>query len=310
MLFRIIHSNKGFISLNRFPDGGDGSGGNDGDGAAGGDKGGAGAAVADWREGLDPSIREHPSLKDLKTPQDVAKSYVNVQHLIGKEKIPIPGKDTDPMDDIKGKDWNIVYDRLGRPSDPKAYEIPKVKSPEGFPAVAPERIDQFKTLAHKIGLLPHQVKALYAWQHGEAINMHQQGTQAREQSMQQSETALRKEYGKAYDANISGAKGVITKFGGKEVFAALESSGLGNDPHMIKFFVNLSKQFGEDGKVFNGEAQRGSILSPDEAKVEIDKIKSDRQGAYWNDGKKFTDAEHKAMVRKVADLYEMAHPSK
>ena len=299
---------------NRGEVGGEGGEGGEGDkGGEGGegDKGGGTATLTDWRADLDPSIRDHPSLANFKTPADVAKSYVNAQHLIGKEKIPIPSKDADPMQEGGNQEYNTIYDRLGRPSDPKAYELPVV---EGSPEITKETADEFRALSHKIGLLPHQVKALYLWNQEGAkgqVIAHQEGIQ---KSLVESEATMRKEMGTAFDANITGAKNLITKFGGQEVMQALDESGLGNNPHIIRMMVKISQQFNEDGNIQLGDTQP-NILTPDEANAEIDKIKSDKSGAYWNTvndkGKKpFTDVEHKAMVEKVSGLYQMANPQK
>ena len=91
-------------------------------------------------------------------------------------------------------------------------------------------------------------------------------------------------------------------------------SGLGNNPHMIRFMVKVASQFSEDGNIQLGETQP-NILSPDEAKIEVEKIMADKNGAYWNRPndkgvKPFSDAEHRAMVKKVADFTSMAHPAK
>ena len=298
---------------NRGEVGGD-EGGDEGGDVGGEEGGGTGTITTSWRDNLDPSIKDHPSLANFKTPQDVAKSYVNAQSLIGKEKIPVPGKDADPLSAEGRKEWDIVYDRMGRPSDPKAYELPKLETPQGFPETPPETIDGFKQLSHDIGLLPHQVKALYQWQHEQAVGNVKNHTDATATALRASEGELRKEYGKAFDGNLSAAQGLLKKFGGAEVIQALESTGLGNNPHMVRFMVKVARQFGEDGNTLVGDTQSG-VLTPAEAKVEVEKIMADKSGAYWNrtdakGNKPFADSEHKAMVKKVNDLMAMAHPEK
>ena len=267
-----------------------------------------------WRDGLDPAIKDHPSLATFKTPADVAKSYVEAQKLIGKEKLPVPSKDADPMAEGGNEEFNMVYDRLGRPSDPKNYAIPEVEKFDGMPEVPEQVIDEFKSFAHKIGLLPHQVSAIYQWQHNQTAEGFKSNGEAVTKGLQESEASMRKEFGKAFDANIAGARNILTKFGGPEVMQALEASGLGNDPHLIRMMIKISQQFGEDGNINLGDSQP-NILTPQEAKLEIDKIMADKPGAYWNPTdekgrKKFSDSEHKAMVQKLADLNAMAYPTK
>src|SRR3990167_7658544 len=103
---------------------------------------------------LPEDIRAHPSLANFSNPADLAKSWVSVQPMIGAEKIPVPGKDSDP------KMWDVVFDRLGRPKDPTAYSLPEVKFPEGL-SVPDADLAEFKTVAHKSGLLPSQVASIY-----------------------------------------------------------------------------------------------------------------------------------------------------
>ena len=306
--FGRLRNNKGFINICRSPEG-DGGGGGEGEGEGEGEGVGTGTLVPDWREGLEPDIRDHPSLANLKTPGDVAKSYVNQQALIGKRGVPLPDKKSDPTDENNNMEWNTVYDTLGRPSDPKAYELPTV---EGSPEVPAEVIDSFKGVAHKAGLLPHQVAALYKWNQEMAVSQAQAGTEQTTKGLQESEASMRKEYGKAFDANLTSARSLLQKFGGDEVIQALEESGLGNNPHMIRFMVKVAGQFTEDGKIQLGDAQP-NILSPQDAKMEADKLMADKKGAYWNPAnekgqKQFTAAEHNAMVKRVADLNAMAFP--
>jgi len=314
----LLNDNRGFVLINRSPDGGDGGGAGDGgdggDGGTGGDGGGGTATlVGDWREHLDPAIKDHPALANLKTPADVAKSYINAQNLIGRKGVPLPSKEADPMDEAKRRDWDTVYDTLGRPSDYKKYDLGEVQRPQGFPDDPPEMVDGFKQFAHKIGLLPHQVKALYQWQHEQAINSFNTTIEGNQQATQQAEATLRKEYGKAFDGNLAGAKSLIQKFGDQNLLQELEQSGMGNNPHVIRFLVKVAKQFGEDGNLRVGDTQTGT-LSPSEAQVEVQKIMGDKSGAYWNRPdpktgiKPYSDAEHKAMVQKVHDLMQMAHP--
>src|SRR3989304_3701646 len=133
---------------------GEGEGGED---EGSGSGGGKSTITADWKEALDAGIKEHPSLSDFKTPADLAKSWVNAQKLIGKEKIPLPGEKATK------EDWDVVFSRLGRPEKPEGYTLPEIEVPEDFPLPAEEQAKEFLTKAHEIGMLPSQVNALYEW---------------------------------------------------------------------------------------------------------------------------------------------------
>lgn len=62
----------------------------------------------------------------------------------------------------------------------------------------------------------------------------------------EAEKVLKEEWGRDFDFNLSKASYTAEKFGGKEFIDFLNSSGLGNNPQLIKTFHNISKNFIED----------------------------------------------------------------
>lgn len=272
--------------------GGGGAGGGGGDGAGGGS--GTGTAT-DWRQGLDADVASHPSMANFKTPGDLAKSWVSAQRLIGADKIAVPGEKSTP------EEWGQVYDRLGRPKDGTAYALPDVKMPDGFPAPDEKIMTGYRNKAHELGLNNAQASELYKWFREGQGQEYTGAMGQREAGMKDSETALRQEWGTAYDANLGVAKGVLKQFGDDGVIAALEESGMGNNPAVIKFLANVGKNFGEDGLT----GKRTSFtMTPEEAKNEINSILADKGGAYFSR----ENPEHKMMVEKMAALHKMAYP--
>ena len=258
----------------------------------------AAAPILDWRANLDPAVKDHPSLQKFKTPADLAKSYIEAERFLGREKIPLPPKDAKP------EDWDMVFNSLGRPSDPNAYKVPEVKYPEGMQPASEDQLKEFKSFAHKIGLLPKQVEALFQWNHDRNVGYMDGMTKATTQSRQDAETGLRKEWGKAYDANLGLIKGLLGKFGDDGMSQLIES-GLGNDPRFIKFAYQVAKNFGEDGQFLGGQAA-SLTLTPEEALAEISKIRNDKVHPYNAP----SNPEHKKAVEYMAALYEMAYPGK
>jgi len=276
---------------------------NAGAGAAGvadpGAAGGAGAAAAgageDWRTGMEPDVVNHPSMANFKNPGDLAKSWVNAQKLIGADKIPVPGKDATP------EEWGLVYDRLGRPGNSEGYVLPEVKMPEGFPEADPQLVGGFKAQCHELGILPGQAAKLYEWFQGTQAQSYTGMMTERQTGIANAETALKNEWGKAYEPNLVKAQAVLKQFGDENISAMLENTGLGNDPNLIKFLANIGKNFGEDG--LTGRASNFT-KSPDEAKAEINSVLADKAGAYFNK----ENPEHNMMVKKMADLHAQAYP--
>jgi len=67
-----------------------------------------------WREMLSEDIRGDERLAKFETLEGLAKSYINAEQMIGREKIPMPKSD---------EEWQDVYNRLGRPESAEGYGL-------------------------------------------------------------------------------------------------------------------------------------------------------------------------------------------
>jgi len=290
--FKMLNNNRGEV-------GGEGGGDGEGEGGEGEGEGGGVGVAPNWRDGLDADIKEHPAIATFKTPADLAKSYVNAQKLIGAEKIPMPPKDAA----LDSQEYQAVFDRLGRPSDPKNYTVPEIPNPTNAPVATEEQMTEFKNVAHSIGLLPAQAEALIKFNQEGAINQHNQATASATEQYEKAETQLRKELGKSYDGQVQKAQGLINKFGDEEVNNKIGASGLGRDPAFIKFLMNIAKNFGEGGELL-GEPVQPHILSPEQAMKDINKIKGDKTHPFH----KKDHAEHADAMKQMTHLFQMAYP--
>ena len=249
----------------------------------------------DWRTSLPDNVKAHPALTKYKTKDDAVVALVEAQSLIGAEKIIMPSKDADE------KEWNErVFNRLGRPESADKYVLPTdMNIPKELP-LDENMTKGFKETAHKIGLLPKQVEGLYRWYMEQNIAQYNNIIKGQGDSMKASETKLRTDYGAAYDQNIGLARKVVNKFASPEAVESL-IGGKGNDPELIRMFVEIGKVLSEDqlaGK------PKGLIMTPEEAKVELDKIKNDLKHPFYVEN----HPEHKAAVEKVLNLNRMAYP--
>ena len=256
--------------------------------------------IKDWREGLDPAIKEHPSLRNFKNEGDLAKSWVEAQKLIGRDKIPVPGEKATK------EDWDIVFDRLGRPKTADGYTIPEVKYPEGYPAPSKEFNEALKNKAFQLGLLPAQVNELYNWFMGNEIEQYNKFSQGREEQRLSGENALRKAWGKAFEQNYQIAEQAVNKYGSEEFIEKLKASGLNNDPDMIEFIAGMAKNFSED-KIAGKPA--GLTYSPDEAKAEIAKIQAAAMKDKNHPMNNKQHPEYQYFLQKWKSLHEMAFPT-
>ena len=85
--------------------------------------------------------------------------------------------------------------------------------------------------------------------------------------------ALRSDYGRDYDLNVELARSALNKFGSQELTEYLDSSGFGNNPHLIRAFVNIGKSVLEDDA--RGGSSTMALGGPIAAQAEITTIRGD-----------------------------------
>ena len=75
----------------------------------------------DWKANLSDELKADKSLENIKDIESLAKGYVHAQKLVGADKIPVPNKFATE------KDWDAVYEKLGRPkySDEYKFNLPE-----------------------------------------------------------------------------------------------------------------------------------------------------------------------------------------
>ena len=107
-----------------------------------------GGSGNDFLSTIPEELRDHPSLSPIKDVENLARSYVNAQKLIGADKIPMPVNPTD-------EDLDRIYGRLGRPETAEGYEIPVDGN-----IVTEEVAKDYANVAHKLRLSPQQASGI------------------------------------------------------------------------------------------------------------------------------------------------------
>ena len=251
-------------------------------------------AGGDWRASLSEDIRENPSFSKFKDVNGLAASYVNLQSHLGRDKIAKPVTDSD---------WDDVYEFLGRPESADKYEV---ALPDGLPdevaaQFTEQRLSAFKQEAHRLGLNANQVKSLVAWQAGNVSEQHEAYKGIIDQSIEQGEIALKAEWGRAYNQNVKFAQQAFVEYGGEQLAAKMEASGLGNDPDVLKAFANIAKTTMADKDLAGPSSGTQMALTPEEARAEASTIMS--HPAYTDK----RHPEHNSMVKKVQALFNQAY---
>jgi len=243
--------------------------------------------AVDFQSLIPSEYKEEKSLQNFSKMDDFVKSYLHSQKLVGLDKIPVPNKHA------TDEDWKEVYKRLGSPEAADGY---KYSLPEGH-AVPEETLKSFSEEAVKLGLLPNQADGIMKY-YNEVINqgMNEQNIQA-EEARTKAEQELRNEYGSTYDNKITGAKNLATATLGSEFLNSTilqDGSKLGDNPQIVKAFVQLSEKLSEDDIV---KGDTTSYLTTNEITKQIASLQQPGS-AYWN--KKHPA--HATAVEEVAAL--------
>ena len=249
----------------------------------------------DWRTGLAPELRDHPSMASFKGVEDLAKSYVSAQALIGADKILMP-KDAN---DTAG--WTQVWSKLGRPEAATGYQVPVIADlPEGF-TIEEARVKEFQEAAHKLGLSQAQAAGLYQYYIGTQVGRFKEVVGSQDAALAAAEKAMRAEWGTGYEAQVSLARKTLAWAVGAEEAVAL-GNAYGNDPRFLRMLAKVGNAISED--VLGPGAPKPGDLTPDAAQKDIAAILNNPQHPYFL----AAHSEHKAAVERMTQLQELANP--
>lgn len=140
-----------------------------------------------------------------------------------------------------------AQDRLNESKEtslnPKDYE--GLRLPEGMEGHE-ETFESFKKLAAELKLPAETAKKLAEWEAAAASDGRKTADQNREQILEKWTEKTKEMFGPAYQKEIARALDAADRFGGPELRALLDATGLGSHPAVVKTFHEISKQISED----------------------------------------------------------------
>lgn len=264
----------------------------------GGDAAAPDSSAANTREWLPEAYRADPMFADFKDPEAVYKSYVNAAKMVGVDKAEVLRLPKDPS----APEWSDVWNKLGRPETPDKYEL---KGPDGLP---PAVLTGLAKVMHETGLSKGQAERIMGF-YGETVQASAaEQAAANEARYAEVETTLRKEWGKAFDDQLHAAKRAVTELGGPEISELLVSTGLGNNPAVIKMFAKLGAERAEPrGLKGGGGGEFGGTMTPAAAQAEIKRLQGDREFTKKMSTRGSPD--YKAALAQWDDLHRQAYPA-
>ena len=242
----------------------------------------------DWKSTLPDDLKNDPTLSNFKDIESLAKTVVHQQKQMGN-RIPIP-KDEEGFKELYGK--------LGRPDEPTAYET---KVPDDMADYFGEpQLNEFKNVAHKIGLNQSQVDALINYQTGAIQNQLENEPAMLATQKEETETALKQDWGLDYSKNMKAAQRALQVYGDQEIMDLMNTSA-GNHPAVVKLFARLGAEVTED---MTQNTQNNTLAANRlDAQDEINSVYNNPTHAYFDQ----KNPEHKVAVERMRQLMEKVH---
>ena len=248
------------------------------------------ATEVSWRDSLPDELKSNTSLEKFSDVSTLAKSYINAESMIGKDKMVVPG------DNTTEDEWNDIYTKLGRPSTPDEYNL-EIALEEGE-AVDDQLFTSFKDAAHKHGLSPQQAQGLLDFYSKISTDTMNEQSNAGMLAQEQSSRELREEWGRSYEDNLSKASQVGKQYLGEDAFQLQMADGslLGDNATLIKGLAKLAMVMSEDTLV----GDKDSVVSNAGVQDQLNNLTAPNS-PYWNK----QDPQHDATVQKVYALRQV-----
>ena len=245
--------------------------------------------TVDFKSLIPASFKEEKSLENFNNMEDLLKSYLHAQKMVGADKIPVPNKfATD-------EDWKEVFSRLGAPKSPEDYKY-SFKADE----VDPNQLKTFNETAHKLGLLPKQAEALVKYYNDLGKGQSEQLEAQAAEAQLKTEADLKKEFGPQFNKRLDQAKRLAVGTLGEEFLnntLLKDGSRLGDNIQVIKAFSSLADKLSED-EIVKGEGHDYQTVS--DIEKQISEL-TQEGSAYW----KNQHPNHNKAVQEVLKLREM-----
>lgn len=252
-----------------------------------------GGSGNDFLQMVPEELREHPSLSSIKDVQNLARSYVNAQRLIGADKIPMPHNPTD-------EDLDNIYGRLGRPESPDGYAI----EADGQ-ILNEETVAGYQDVAHKLRLTPDQAAGVLEYYKAVSHGSMEQMQANQSEYMAKVENDLKSEWGDAYESKVVAAANVVKEFASPDMMDMQLADGtkVGNHPDFIKAFAKMADfRHSVTSEDTVADATQTAFTSKEAANAEIQSI---MRSPVYTDSKNVVGRQQ--AIDRVSELMAYVH---
>lgn len=169
----------------------------------------------------------------------------------------------EPVESTESKEPEDQKTDEGKSESTKEQGDISLKTPEGV-EVNEEHLNAFTSEVKELGLDNTQAQKLMDLHfkfHQETLTAQQDAWAEINENWVKEAKEDKEIGGKKFDTTVDQAKQAINKFGSDKFKEALNLTGLGNHPEMIRFLSNVAKGFGED-KMVTGDASNSGPRDP------------------------------------------------
>jgi hypothetical protein len=237
-----------------------------------------------FKDLLSEDIRGLKDLEKFSDVNELAKSYVNLNKLLGKK-----------FTDLSPDELSSYYTKLGKPASKDEYVLPEDPAIDGIK-------DWYKDVALKANLTNEQAKIVIEDYVALERSCNEERIKAIEIQQKDVIEELKKDFGSAFEQRIEIAKQAVKQFGGDDIVNILNETGLGNNPKVIKMFAEIGKSLQEDKIISSDKAEKFG-LTPADAKNKINMLKKDEEfmKSYFN----ATHPKHRQSIDEMQRLYAL-----
>src|SRR3990167_10311965 len=149
----------------------------------------------EWLQTLPEELQKDPVIQNFKSPAELASAYREAKVVISRKGLILPPAGA------KEEEWGPVYDQLGRPKEPKEYDLPNIQIPKDMKLIQ-EEIDEFRAMAHQLGMNKSQFQKAFGYRINKLVKEYETNQKASTEARQQSETSLRNQFGAKYQEKV------------------------------------------------------------------------------------------------------------
>lgn len=208
--------------------------------------GGDSPTSSEWLTSISPEY--HESIAKFKSPDELAKSYVNLQSMLGKKEIinGIVPLGEDASDEERAT-WQSEFNKLaGVPSSLEEYNLVFGEGDDVVNLMETPYGKEFAEVGHSLNMNDNQLRGIVSKLAEIEIAKESAMKESLAKTLAENDAYLTKTYGDKLEATTERINAFVGKHIPAEIMGMIKDANLLNNPHIFSMFDSLSNMFSED----------------------------------------------------------------